>query len=360
VTFRHAIFIITAAAVLAYGLLKPHRNWDMVAYVAAAYHRDGYRGEDLSRATYDSVRRTVSSKRFALLTSGRYPGTVFADPASLEQQIPFYATRVAYIGLVRLLGRAGLGYAAATFTISACFAALSVLLLGLIMSRTSVPLGMLPVVAAVTGYTDLARFSTPDAMACFFSLAGVYSLMGKGKAVFPVAAILPLIRTDFILLSALLMGHAYLRGSRLAAPCSLLAAIGLYLPVTRMSGGYGYLTLFNFTFMGSPHPYPADIVISTRPADYLMPYWVLLNDLVLRSHAAIYVVALYLLWLRGGQERARREFYPLLAIPIVFTAGHLLLFPSDQYRFFVFSASLILVWCLHVAQGLRQADPSAA
>lgn len=81
---RWGILVLTAVAVLTYGLLQPHRNWDMVAYVAAAYHKDGYRGEELGRTTYESIRRVVSDKRFALLTSGKYAGTVFRDPASLE------------------------------------------------------------------------------------------------------------------------------------------------------------------------------------------------------------------------------------------------------------------------------------
>lgn len=43
--FKYGILVFTAIAILMYGILKPHRNWDMVAYVAAAYHKDGYRGD---------------------------------------------------------------------------------------------------------------------------------------------------------------------------------------------------------------------------------------------------------------------------------------------------------------------------
>jgi hypothetical protein len=344
---RYVILIATAAAVFAFGILQPQRNWDLVAYVAAAYYKDGYRGADLTRETYDDIKKVVSSKRFALLTIGEYRGTVFKDPSSLEQQLPFYSIRVAYVELIRLLGKTGLTYARSTFVIGAFFAALAALMLGLILSRSSVPMGMLPIVVAVTGYTDLARLSTPDSMACFFSLLGIYGLMTKGRIVFLVAAILPLIRTDFILLSGLLMVCCYVQGEKFFSLLSLLVSAGFHILVAKSNEGYGYLTLFNFAFIGSPTPYPAGIVISTRLGDYLAPYWLLFNNLIFHSHSVIYVVSLYLFWLKRRQIERQAAFYGLFAVPFIFTMAHLLLFPSNDYRFFTFSASLLLVWSLH-------------
>lgn len=344
---KYGILVSTAIAILMYGILKPHRNWDMVAYVAAAYHKDGYRGADLTRETYEDIRKVVSSRRFTLLTTGEYSETVFKDSSSLEQQIPFYSIRVAYIELMRLLKKTGLSYARSTFVISACFAALSVLMLGLIILKTSIPIGMLPIVVAVTGYTDLARLSTPDAMACLFSLMGIYSLMAKRRTVFLIAAILPLIRSDFVLLSGLLMSYAYLQGTRFLSLLFLTLAVSSYILVTKLNEGYGYLTLFNFAFISSPVPYPADMAISVRLGDYVAPYWLLFNTLIFHSHAVIYIVALYLFWLKGGwQTKKQAKFYGLFALPFIFTVGHLILFPSDHFRFFTFSASLILIWIL--------------
>lgn len=328
--FRYVILIATAAAVLTYGILQPHRNWDLIAYVAAAYYKDGYRGVDLTRETYDDIKKVVSSKRFALLTTGEYRGTVFRDPSSLEQQIPFYSIRVAYIELIRLLGNTGLTYTRSTFVISAGFAALASLMLGLILSKSSVPIGMLPIVVAVTGYTDLARLSTPDSMACFFSLLGIYGLMMKERIVFLVAAILPLIRTDFILLSGLLMGCSYLQGEKIFSLLFLLVAAVFYTLVTKLHEGYGYLTLFNFAFIGSPTPYPAGIVISTRLGDYLAPYWLLFNNLIFHSHSVIYVIALYLFWLKRGKIESQAAFYGLFAVPLFLLGRICFYFPRTN------------------------------
>lgn len=126
----------------------------------------------------------------------------------------------------------------------------------------------------------------------------------------------------------------------------MLIAAGIYFLVTTLNGSYGYLTLFNFSLIGSPDPYPADLVMSTRLGDYLAPYWALFKSLAFYSHSVIYIVALYLFWLRRRQLERQAEFYGLFALPFIFTALHLALFPSDQYRFFTFSASLILVWML--------------
>jgi len=70
------------------------------------------------------------------------------------------------------------------------------------------------------------------------------------------------------------------------------------------------------------------------------------KSLAFYSHLVIYIVALYLFWLRRSQLERQAEFYGLFALPFIFTAVHLALFPSDHYRFFTFSTSLILVWTL--------------
>ena len=358
---RYLIIVATATAILIYGIMEPERNWDMVAYVAAAYHKDGYRGADLTRETYGEIKKEVSEKPFfSQLVTGEYRETVFKDPSSLEQQLPFYSPRVVYIELIRLFKHLDLSYAKATYVISAIFASLSVVVLGLIIAETSVSIAILPVVVALTGSWEIAQLSTPDAMACFFSLLGIYSLIRKGKLVFFVAAILPLIRTDFILLSGLLMIFTYRQGDRYISLFSLLSAAAIYISVNKLAGNYGYLTLFNFTFIRPFNPYPENIVISHQVGDYLIPYARLLRSLISHPHAVVYALALYLFWLNGVKVKGDKvHFYCLFILPFVFSAAHMLLFPSDHFRFFVFSASLIFVWSLAVIAQLKAQDRTA-
>ncbi len=355
--FKFLIIIATAIGILVYGIMAPEHNWDMVAYVATAYHKDGYRGSDLTRETYGEIKKQVSNKVFSKLVTGEYRETVFRDPSSLEQQIPFYSIRFGYIELIRLFKHFGLSYTKATYVISAIFASLSVLVLGLIILETTVPIGILPFVVGLTGYEEIARLSTPDAMACFFSLMAIYSLIRKRKLVFVLAAILPLIRTDFILLSGLLMIFTYRQGDRFISLFSVLGAAAIYIAINSVSGNYGYLTLFNFTFIGSLNPYPASIVFSNLPGDYLMPYALLLRSLISHPHIVVYALAIYLFWLNRDQVRGcKAEFYCFFSLPFVFTAAHMLLFPTSHFRFFVFSASLIFIWSLIVITRLKALD----
>jgi hypothetical protein len=356
-TSKYLIIIATATAILIYGIMKPERNWDMVAYVAAAYYKDGYRGADLTRETYGDIKKGIGERKFSKLVTGEYRETVFRDPASLEQQLPFYSPRVAYVELIRLFKHFGLSYTKATYVISAIFASLSVLILGLIILGAPVSIAILPLVVVLTGYWEIARLSTPDAMSCFFSLLAIYSLIRKGRLAFFVAAFLPLIRTDFILLSGLLMIFTYHRGERLISLFSLLSAAAIYISVTKLTGNYGYLTLFNFTFIGPLNPYPANIVISHQVADYLTPYGLLLQSLVSHPHTVVYALALYLFWLnRSRLKGSSVDFYCLFILPFVFSAAHMLLFPSNHFRFFVFSNSLIFVWSLTVIAQSKAGD----
>jgi hypothetical protein len=352
VIFRYGVLLATATAVLLFGLLNPDRNWDMIAYVAASYYQEGYRGSDLTRQTYGEIKREVSDKRFAKLIAGEYRNTVFHDPAALEQQLPFYTIRVGYLELIRLFKKFGLSYAKSTYVISAIFASLSVLVLGLIILRTSAPIAVLPVIVAVTEYTELAGLSTPDAMACFFSLLGIYSLLTKRRLVFFVAAALPLIRTDFILLSGLLMIYTYFNVNRFFSLLSILLSVAFYILINKLKGNYGYLTIFNFSFISEPIPYPADMVISHKVSDYLRPYILLIGDFISHSYAVIYVLSLYLFWLKAAEIKRDLDFYCLFALPFIFIIAHLLLYPSVEYRFLVFAASLICVWSLGIIRQL--------
>jgi hypothetical protein len=346
--FRYGVLLTTATVILLLGLLNPERNWDMIPYVAASYYHDGYRGADLTKQTYGEIKKEVSDKKFAKLVSGEYRNTVFRDSAALEQQLPFYAIRVGYIELIRSFNKFGLSYTKSTYVISAIFASLSILLLGLIILRTSAPIAVLPIVVAVTGYPELAGLSTPDAMACFFSLLGIYCLLTKRKLVFLVAAALPLVRTDFILLSGLLMIYTYFNVNRFFSLFSILLSAAFYVLANQLNGNYGYLTIFNFSFITEPIPYPADMVISHKVSDYLKPYILLIGNLVSHSYAVIYVLALCLLRLKSAEIKHDVDFYCLFALPFVFMIAHLLLFPSLEYRFLVFSASLIFVWSLRL------------
>ncbi|RDS82629.1 hypothetical protein [Dyella psychrodurans] len=335
---------ITALVVLFFGLKKPTNNWDIVGYVAVALNADGYRGADLNKATYDSVRSEVSASTFDQLTQGEYRETVYRDPSSLAQQLPFYRIRVVYVGLIRTVHAMGWDYPTSTYIVSAVSAALSVLLLALLARRTGAPVAAVPLVVAFAGFVDIARLSTPDAMACFFSLLTIYALIRRSMWVLVIAALLPLVRTDLLLLSLLVLGHTYVFGQRKYALASAVVACVVYGLVERMNGAYGWLTLFNTSLIHKT-AYPATLVPSHAIGDYLRPYAFMAYDFAMHPHFVIYSLALWFL-MRGGTRTLpadKRLLGAVFVIPMAFVAAHLLLFPADTYRFFVFAASLVAI-----------------
>lgn len=334
---------VVALCVLAVGLNKPYDNWDMIGYVAAALSADGYHGADLNKATYDSVKSEVSDATFdRLVQQGDYRQTVYRDPVSLQQQLPFYRIRVLYVGLIRAVHATGVNYAKSTYIVSAAFAALSVLVLALASRETGTPIAALPLVVAFSGLLDVTRLSTPDAMACFFALLSVYVLLRKSALVFVVAACLPLVRTEFLLLSMLIFTHALIYGRRTYALVAATIACALYGLVTKTSGDYGWLVLFNTSLIHKT-AYPAQLIASHNLVDYLRPYVSIAYDLTTQPLFVISGVAIAVLLIHARERSATewRFYSAIYIIPIAFAAIHLALFPEITYRFFAFVTAVV-------------------
>lgn len=337
------VTVIMALVVLGLGLKKPSHNWDMIGYVAVALSAEGYQGAALNQATYDSVRHEVDATTFDQLIQGDYRDTVYRDPASLAQQLPFYRIRVVYIWSIRIAHAMGLNYAKATYVVSGVFAALAVVLLALIGYELGASVAAVPFVVLICGFIDAAGLSTPDALACFFSLLTIYMLIRRSMLVFVLAALLPLVRTDLLLLSLLVLGHAVIFGQRKYAIASMLVACVVYALIARMTAAYGWLTLFN-TSLILKTAYPATLVPSHVIGDYLRPYAAFAYDFVTRPDFVIYGLATCFLLTNGIWRRVdRRLLSAVFVIPMAFFVLHAMLFPAITYRFFVAAASLVAI-----------------
>jgi hypothetical protein len=313
-----------------------------------ALHAEGVRGAQLNEATYGAIRRDVDAATFDQLSQADYyRKTVFSDPTSLAQQLPFYGIRVLYMGTLMAVHAMGADYPRACAIMSATFAVLSVLLLALICRRIDVPLVAVPLVVAIAGFIELARLATPDAMACFFALWATYCLVRENAFVFVVAAVLPFVRTDFILLSGLILAYTFISGKKLFSVAAMVAAAILYLLAVKMNHGYGWLTLFN-TSLISKTPYPATLVPSHAIGDYIRPYVSMAYGITMHPHFAVYGLAIAWWLMRRTSIAGQRDdlFYPMCVIPLGFVVLHLALFPANSYRYFVFAAALVALWLL--------------
>lgn len=331
----------TILGVFFIGYIRPSYNWDMIGYVASAYHLDGHSGADLSALTYKAVKEEVTPSLYNELTTGDYRETVYSDPKALEQQLPFYTIRVAYVGLMRGLNAVGLPYPKASYAISAFFAGSAVLLLTLLLKKFLVPVYLLPLIVVFGGVTHLARLSTPDAIACFFSLSAIYFIKTRNNIFLLIAAALPIFRTDFLILSLLIAIYGFFKGERFKAISSIAAALILYLLINKFADNYGWLTIFNFTLIGI-NPYPADMQTASSLWLYFKPYLSASYQLLHHAHGIVYALGIGLL-LRGRAIVLTEDEKSIVYISLFFTALHLFAFPAYMDRFFVFAAVSILI-----------------
>jgi hypothetical protein len=348
---KKIVIIATALLVIFIGVTRPNNNWDIIGYVAAAFKQDGYNGVELKTRTYDSIRAEVSRDIFHGLTaSSEYVKTVYEDPVALEQQLPFYSIRVVYVEMLRGLHKIfGISYPRGTHLISSIFSSLSVLILGMFFLRLNLPILFFPLVVVSTGFISIARFSTPDAIACFFSLSALWYLTfySQKKMLYIISAFLPLIRTDFIILSFLLMAYIFNSKNKIWPLASILISIACYLLVNKLSNNYGWLTIFNFTLIELT-PYPVNLEPTTEIYMYIRAYILGILQLVTNQHFIIYIFGFYLIWLKRESIKIDSQNYALCYILILFVIIHMILFPAYFDRFFVFAAALFFMWSLNI------------
>lgn len=366
---RLLLLILPAWLVLLFGLKHPLYNWDMIGYVAAAYYKEGYRGAELHHRTYTDIKNAAKEEDFIALTKGLYRETVFKSPESLEQHVPFYSIRTLYITCMQLLKKCHISYSKATYFLSAFFTALSVLVLGKIFLAKKISMFVLPVAVLLLNFAALARLSTPDTMACFFSLLTCYLLLSEKKVGYFIAAVLPLIRTDFVLLPLCLSGYAYRKKNKSVAFLIGATAVILMLFIHHWHNSYRWVTLFNFTLF-EYMPYPAKLVPSVEFGQYLHAYLRGFKGFLMHPHALIYFIALYCFFCTSAQlgkevvkekhgkdkaigrdthaeQEREKDNFLLLILPLLFVATHLLLFPHYLERWFIFPVSLVFTWVLN-------------
>ena len=349
------VFITAFLTLLVYclGALTPLHNWDMIGYVASAFHLDGYYDLDLLRRTYEDVRSEVSEKTFLTLTTNNYyRETVYQDFHSLSQQIPFYLPRYIFIQLMRLLVDFNISYSQSSYLISAFFSSASVSLAALICKKLRVSLYFLPFVIVFSGLINLARLSSPDGMACFFSLLVLYLLLSRDKFfIWIIAAFLPLIRTDFILLSFLLVCYSFISRNTLLGLVSGVIAIYFYGAVNSASGNYGWLTIINFTLIET-NPYPAQMDISYYWLDYVKPFVLVIWNAANHVHGLVYFISFTFWFFSKNNLYPRDEVVDnVLIISACYVLLHIILFPAYMDRFFT---SFVIYFLIYIFSKIRR------
>lgn len=351
-----ALFSLACAAfVTAYGLLSPINNWDLVGYTASALRNTGLTGEALHQMTYADLSRALPPERFAdLTTGGPYGRGVFADSEALEQQLPFYRIRVLYLLLIQTVAQNTGSLTQATWIVSATSAGLLCLLTGAMLHINMRPLHWLATATAlvltlyVSSVVLVSRLSTPDALFAFGALSALALFYRARTAAMTLVAILPLIRTDAIVLSALLMVLLLTERDRDWRHYTALAiSAALYVAVNAAYGNYSHAVLFNFTLIaGQRTPYPELLQIVRDPAVYLQVY--LDRGAGMFAQWSTWILLATAITLAIDRARSGRigPMGRLALVGIAYVLLHFLALPLGVARHYVFA---LIVCCVYIS-----------
>jgi hypothetical protein len=129
--------------------------------------------------------------------------------------------------------------------------------------------------------------------------------------------------------------------------------------INKIGGNYGLLNLINFSLIGRS-PYPAEMIPSNDIREYAKIYIYGAYDFISNFQFLMYVIGAYIIYSRGelvsrlnnmrpseifrANYNKDRLFYVLYVIPILYAVAHMVLFPYYEFRYFVFSSTLAVVW----------------
>ncbi|MCE8417705.1 hypothetical protein LZ190_03110 [Rhodovulum sulfidophilum] len=333
---------------------RNHHNWDVIGYTAAAYKLMGETGTDrLSARTYEDIRRATAPETFEKLTTGDYRAAVYQDPEALRQQLPFYSIRPLYVALSIAGSKLTGTIAGGTALVSALCGGLLLILGWAAVSPRSIALAaLLPFALYEAGLGSLARLSTPDGLAALVALAALLLCHRHPRPAMLLFALLPLARTDFVILLpfAALLLHG--RVPRLWIAAMLGVGAAAVVGLNAFSGNYGYLRIFDFTLVSGPQPYPAEMEETLGVTDILDAYARGLQRLVSKDTGMIALLLGTAGFLAAKAMRGRLlPFDKAVLAALGFVLLHFLAFPSGFVRHYFVAACLCLILWARLIDG---------
>ncbi len=350
-------YVACSLVLLAFSVLRPYHNWDMIAYAACARSFQVHDREVLHATTYAELERSVPADTYRVLTSGPYRQTVSEDAEAFAQQLPFYQIRILYNALVFLLATTGVSVFLATHLVSA-LAAIAGLWVVLLVFRPYVNtylLFLVPPFAVVFGLLDVAKYGTPDGLAFLVVCLMACFLVRQNRGVLIVLPLSVLVRTDLIVLAILVAFYLVfvIRQWRFAAIVSLATAVAGYALVNAAYGHYGLSVTYYMTFVEAV-AYPADAGIGIGLRDYLAILAGNARGILTNAAFLVFIMVSVLIAAKTIGRMADLEGKTMKSLLFVFVLSfvyvivHIVVFPEIEERFFVgqYVLSLVVLFSL--------------
>ena len=246
-----AIFIGFIALTCIASAKFPHANWDLMPYVAASSEARFQTVQEVHDYAYDAVREAVDPASFELLAKGdAYRQRQFTDANAFVSMLPMYKVKALYISLISALAPYT-GEMGAIRLITLLSTLSTGLCVGLWLYREKavayapVAVGML----MISGYPDIARLGSPDALFMALFTFGLYALTRKREMVAVLALFLAfMVRSDTIaFLGILAVLFVLFRQISLGAFGAFVASAIAYSVLSQGAGHPGWWTHFWFS-----------------------------------------------------------------------------------------------------------------
>ena len=327
-------YVVFVATVLVASWVNKQFDWDMLGYTASALHFENSDTAAIHKTVYEALKSAADPKDYASLTQGSpYVANMFARADWFAQQLPYYEIRLIHNGLIYLFYKMGANIMLAPFVVSVMAAGLGLIALFFAgLNRLDDRLMfLLPFVFMFSDGLYVARMPTPDSLGfAFFMLFAYLLLRGGGKPLLILMPILVLVRTDFVIFGVLFLAFLIYKDplNRRAAIVSLAVTLGVYFGINKITGNYGWATIFYFTLIDRV-PNPAELHLSVSVQQYFTVLSGALGELLNSKFLVYYLLALgfnlYLLKRLG--TRSARTAATLVFVVLAYNLCHFALFP---------------------------------
>jgi hypothetical protein len=179
---------------------------------------------------------------------------------------------------------------------------------------------------------ELARFNSPDALACLTGLAALYLVFERERMFWGLTLLLAsvYVRTDNVLLAVAVLAYCAIVTNQLekskAAVLMAVAVLSVLL-INHFSGDYGLRVLYYRSFIAIPLA-PGELVPNFGAADYLRAFRTAVSQTMAGSMPLFVFIGV-----AGICTRRDRTTQAIAAVTAFYLVSHFLLFPSGQERF---------------------------
>jgi hypothetical protein len=320
-------------------------DMDMMGYIGNAVAISGASVRQIHDTAYRALEAEVpaSAKEHLLgqdkagpvsQWKSRQDRAVNAD--HFAEYLPCFAIRPIFNELVYLLHfKLGVGLVRATIVISVVSYWLTGMLVFLWLCRYAgvarAAVGALLLMLSPP-ILDLARFNTPDALACLVSLAALYLIFERDRMFWGLTLLLVsvYVRTDNALLAVAVLAYCSIVSKQLdKTKAAILAAVAVVsvLLITHFAGDYGLRVLYYRSFVAIPLA-PGELVPTFGLTDYLRAFRTAASQTL--SGSMLFFVLMGMVGICAQRHRTSQAIAAVTTFYLVF---HFLLFPSGQERF---------------------------